>query len=96
MSAEVALDEMFAEFHANNPEVYDELVALARQWRERGYRRVGIKTLWEVLRWNRALAGVGDDRWKLNNSYTSRYARLVMANEPDLAGIFETRELKTA
>lgn len=31
----------------------------------------------------------------INNSFRSRYARLIMANEPDLVGLFETRQLRT-
>ena len=32
--------------------------------------------------------------FKLNNNYVSRYARLIMAQEADLEGVFETRERK--
>jgi len=35
------------------------------------------------------------DGWKLNNNYTSRYARLVMDECPDLDGFFNTRELQS-
>ena len=31
--------------------------------------------------------------FKLNDHYTSRYARLIMEREPDLRGIFRTRKL---
>jgi len=50
--------------------------------------------LWEVLRWNRFLATADPEAWKLNNNYHSRYARLLMTNNPELAGVFELRELK--
>ena len=30
--------------------------------------------------------------FKLNNNFTAHYARLLMAQEPDLEGFFETRE----
>lgn len=85
----------FREFHATNPEVYQELVVLARQALARGKRKIGIGMLWEVMRWGRWLAITGDDEFKLNNNYRSRYARLIMEQEPDLRGIFEIRELKT-
>ena len=41
--------------------------------------------------------GIPDDAedWKLNNSYSSRYARKIMADHPQLDGLFEVRELKT-
>lgn len=88
------LEERFLEFHHANPGVYDALVALARRWKDAGFEKIGIATLFEVLRWERGLAGVRDaDGYKLNNSYRSRYARLIMANERDLLGFFDLRSL---
>jgi len=89
----VTLDAQFEEFHKNNPEVYEELVRLARQMKARGHKQIGIKMLWEVLRWERAMKTTDQTEWKLNNNYTSRYARLIMEQEPDLEGFFKTREL---
>lgn len=88
------LEERFIEFHHANPEVYDALVTLARRWKDAGHHKVGIATLFEVLRWERGLRGIKDiDGFKLNNSYRSRYARIIMANERDLKGFFELRSL---
>ena len=90
------IDERFSEFHANNPGVYDELVALARRARARGHRRLGIELCFGALRWNRMVETTGENGFKLNDHFTSRYARLIMAQEPDLAGFFETRVLRSA
>ena len=87
-----SIETAFREFHADNPHVYDELVMLARRARSRGAVRIGIGMLFEVLRWRYTLRTVGDD-FKLNNNYRSYYARLIMMREPDLAEIFETRQL---
>lgn len=93
---EASIQERFAAFHAAHPEVYDELAALARKARRAGRDRLGIGMLWEVLRWERTLRGVEDPSgFKLNDHYRSRYARLLMDREPDLAGLFETRELRS-
>lgn len=89
----ITIDAQFEEFHRNNPEVYEELVRLARQMKARGHKRIGIKMLWEVLRWERAMKTTDQTEWKLNNNYTSRYARLIMEKEPDLKGFFVTRGL---
>lgn len=90
------LDQDFAQFHRDNPLVYDALVRLARQAKARGHERIGIKMLFEVVRWEMFLktSDAASD-FKLNNNYTSRYARLIMASEPDLAGIFFVRDLRT-
>lgn len=84
----------FASFNRENPQVYDTLVALARRWKGRHPgRRVGIKMLYEVARWTVAMDVSSDEPVKLNNNYTSHYARLIMQREHDLSDIFETRQL---
>jgi hypothetical protein len=88
----MTIEQAFLRFHAQNPHVYDELVKLARRARRSGSSRVGIGMLFEVLRWRHTLRTGGDD-FKLNNNYRSYYARLIMLREPDLAGVFETRQL---
>ena len=55
-------------------------------------RRFGMKALTERVRWEVARSWEKDaDGFKLNNIYTAPYARLLMANEPELAGFFVTR-----
>jgi hypothetical protein len=39
----VILDAQFEEFHKNNPEVYEELVRLARQMKARGTSKSGSR-----------------------------------------------------
>ncbi len=90
------IDARFATFHAANPHIYTELVTLARQARSRGYRRIGIELLFAAMRWNRMMRTTADEfGFKLNDHFTSRYARLIMAREPDLDGIFALRSLRT-
>jgi len=89
------IEQAFRAFHELNPHVYDELVVLARGLVRAGRERIGIKMLFEVMRWHYALRTVGDD-FKLNNNFHSRYARLIDECEPDLKGVFELRELKAA
>ena len=85
----------FLEFHRWNPQVYAELARLARQLKARGHQHGSIKLVWEVARWNAMMRtnDIHGDGWKLNNNWHSRYARLLMDCEPDLAGFFETRVL---
>ena len=80
----------FEEFNAENPQVYEELVALARQLKEFGHSQYSIKGLWEVLRHRRALETTGNE-FKLNNNFTAPYARRIMEQEPDLVDFFGTR-----
>lgn len=94
-SAEESIDRRFREFHAHNPKVYEQLVQLAREAKQTGRNRIGIKMLWEVARWNLSRDLRYDETFKLPNDYHSRYARLIMEQEQDLKGIFETRQLRT-
>ena len=91
-------EERFLAFHARHPEVYDHLVKLAREAKQKGQRKYGMKALFEILRWERDIHGLPDEKelWKLDNNFTAAYARLIMAQEHDLDGYFETRERKTA
>jgi hypothetical protein len=85
----------FYQFHKDNPDVYRRLVALARKARSHGYSHIGIKHIWEVMRWEVMIETKGATDYKLNNNFTSRYARLIMGQEPDLAGVFEVRALRS-
>jgi len=89
------IDTAFFDFHRDHPEVYEALRNLAFEWKAAGHDRIGIATLYEVLRWQRGLAGlVDDDGFRLNNNFRSRYARLLMSNEPELVGMFDTRTIR--
>lgn len=91
------IEVQFLAFHRDHPEVYDALRDLALDLQRKGHQRCGIGMLFEVLRWTWMTQGLHDeDGFKLNNNYRSRYARLLMANEPRLYGFFHTRELREA
>jgi hypothetical protein len=85
-------ERRFCEFHQHNPHVYEYLRDLCLEVRQRGVYRFGIRTVWERLRWHaRFETARAPDEWKLNNNYTRYYARLLMKQEPELAGMFEIR-----
>jgi len=85
----------FERFHANNPEVYSNLVNLARQFRRKGSnsnRKMGIGMLYEVLRWNFFMeVEAGEEEYKLSNDFRACYARLIMDQEADLQDAFNLR-----
>lgn len=79
-------------FHEMNPRVYEILVRLARQAKAKGRDHCGIRMLWEVMRWEIFISTTDDaSDFKLNDHYTSWYARFIMAREPDLIGFFRLR-----
>jgi hypothetical protein len=95
---EATIEAAFQEFHRAHPEVYLKLRELALEVVTRGHaKHLGIGMLWETLRYYTLLgAGPDEDAFRLNNNYRSRYARMLMMNEPELEGVFETRTLRSA
>lgn len=87
------LEDAFWSFHTENPHVYELLVRLAREWRRTVGDKLGIKALFERARWESRIVTRGEE-YSLNNNYTAFYARLIMAQERDLKGIFNLREQK--
>jgi hypothetical protein len=87
--------DKFQMFHMKHPEVYLELVRLAREWVAAGNYRLGIKTLIERLRWEWHVTGVQDvDGFKINNNFAPYYARMIMVENPELDGLFELRQIR--
>ena len=89
--------DKFYTFHKSNQHVYKNLVAMARQYRRRHGKnsKVGIKMLWEKLRWDYRMS-TDHCEFKLNNNYPAYYARLIMQANDDLNGVFELRERSAA
>lgn len=87
-----SIEGKFRTFHRENPHVYVALCRLAREYQHAGHDKGSIAMLFEVLRWQTDLTTRGD-KFLLNNSWRSRYARLIANLEDDLDGFFETREL---
>ena len=90
-----SIQAAFETFHVKHPDVYRRLRSLARQAKGAGRTKWAIGNLWEILRWERHIIGLPDpaEDWKLNDHYRSRYSRLLMEEESDLAGFFDIREL---
>jgi hypothetical protein len=95
-TAQQKIDDRFARFHYDNPHVYDELVRLARRAQSRGHKTIGIELLFAVIRWESMMTTRDSSGFKLNDHYTSRYARMIMEREPDLNNMFRTRKLRAA
>jgi hypothetical protein len=90
------IKDSFDKFHAEHPDVGEQLTRLALDLLDRGYNNYGIAGLFEVVRYHRITSGKDDSGFKLNNNYRSHYARLLMNAHPELDGFFHTRTLRTA
>lgn len=92
----MSIQQGFEDFHRNNPHVYRLLVRFARELRDSGMTKSGIRMVWERMRWEMTVKVYDHAKFKLNNNYTSRYVRLIMQQEEDLNGFFEVRDLRAA
>lgn len=90
-----SIQALFEQYHKEHPAVYELLVEGARKVISTGRAHYGIATLFEWARWHLEIERNEHDDYKLNNNFRSRYARMMMEQEPDLAGFFEIRELQS-
>ncbi|WP_406463385.1 hypothetical protein OH768_47955 [Streptomyces sp. NBC_01622] len=84
------LTDRFLAFDAQHPYVYRALERLTADRLAAGGTRVGLKALFEDLRWQLP-AGVRG----LNNSFASLYARRLIEDHPQWASAFELRRRRT-
>lgn len=87
--------ERFETYHSKHPELYKSLVANSKDLRARGFRHYSIKTLICIARWHLEITPDVDETYRISDAYTSRYARLIMSQEPELTDFFHLRPLKT-
>ena len=90
---EDSMQARFEAFSAAHPEVLEHLRRLTAEWVAAGKGRFGIRMAWEVMRWQMSLGSTDPGEYRLNNNYTSRYARILAAEFP---GVFELREVRAA
>ena len=93
---DLTIQERFERFDRDNPHVYPHLVRLAREAHEAGAKRLGIRNLWEVMRWQIFMQTRDPSGLKLNDHYHSRYVRKLIAEYPEFEAVFETRRLRAA
>ena len=89
------LDTAFATYHDANPHVFKLFRKYALEARSRGFRYYGAKAIMELVRWEISTTTKDVDGFKINNNYTSRYARLLEQVDPSFVGFFRKRELKS-
>lgn len=85
----------FASYREANPNLEGLLTDLALSLRRKGWLKCSVKLMWEFVRWDPKFRTPGGLKYKLPNEYTADYARLLMAQEPELVGFFELRTRKT-
>jgi len=93
VDAPAKADMAFLDYHHANPQVYAAFRAIAERLYRRGIRHYGAKAIMEVVRYRTAISG--NDSFKINNNFTSRYARQLMAEDGRFVRFFELRTLRS-
>lgn len=101
MNAQLTLDyskpltneEKFAQFHRQNPHVFELIERMAARKISEGATRIGIGHLCERLRYETTTQTVdAHSTFRVNNTYRAFYARLLIEKHPQWQGIIATRE----
>lgn len=90
-----SIDAEFAAFDAERPDVFALFRNYAHQIKAAGFTRYSADALCHKIRWHNRI-DKGDRDFALSDHWTSRYARKLIALEPEFAGFFELRVLRSA
>lgn len=90
----LGIDERFEIFDRANPLVWDWFRKFANELREMGRTRISADSILHRCRWEAISSTRSDDEFKINNDFTSRYARKLIAADGRFSSLFETRCLK--
>lgn len=72
----------FWTYHLENPHILDLFIKYARLAKQAGYKKYGVGSIQERIRWHLDVETRGD-QFKINNNYRSCYGRLVSILLPD-------------
>lgn len=90
-----SIEDRFRKYHEANPHIYHKIVEKARQVKRLGrVKTYSVAAIFEVIRYEALIVSRAGEPFKLSNDFRSRYARLIMDQERDLAGFFTVRELR--
>lgn len=90
-----SIDEAFVEFHAKNPQVYHYFKKFVNDVLARGKKITSSKLIINRIRWEIWIESTGTEEFKINDAFTSRYARLYAKEYPKYEDIFKFRELRS-
>lgn len=96
--------ERFEDFHAANPHVYELFVHFMKELLRAGHKRISPNFIVDRIRLGNDVPNrihtrgwhvSGKRPFKINDHFSSRYARLVIERHPAAAKVIELRAIKT-
>lgn len=89
-----SIDIAFAEFHKKNPLVWKTFEAECFKAIRAGKVKISAKQLIGYIRWHVSLQTT-DEKFKINDAFTSRYARMFANKNKRYQYMFEYRDLRS-
>lgn len=99
------IQKAFNDFDKNNPQVYKEFKKMVTAAMKVGKKKLSAKLILNVIRWNIYMETKDDTgftdrdgteyKFRINDAYTSRYARKYIADFPRREYLFNYRELRS-
>jgi len=94
-SSERTIWEQFEEYDQRHPEVWELFQEFAHLARDRGRSRYSARAIMHRIRWERDVEQTVDEPFKISNLWSSRYARKLIASDPEYwDGFFDLRDIK--
>jgi len=87
----MSIENDFIKYHQANPQIYRAFLYFADQVQQKGYKKIGAKMLAERIRWE-TMINTGN-KYKVQNSYTAFYARLLMVKVPSMRNLFRLKRI---
>jgi hypothetical protein len=83
----------FCSYDAKNPQVYESFKRITMKTITKGFANYSAKGILELIRWHSGVSAEGDV-FKVNNNYSSFYARKFEKEFPEYKDFFRKRNSK--
>lgn len=90
-----SIDTAFKKFHKDNPKVYQMFKEQVYRAIRNGREKFSANAIINWIRWEVALKVKTDEEYKINNNFSSRYARLFVKDHPEHEHMFNFRDLRS-
>lgn len=90
-----SIEESFKEFHKKNPAIYEYFKKYLREVVLAGKKKTSAKMILNRIRWEIYINTNTEDEYKINDAFTSRYARLFATEYPEYEYLFNFRKLRS-
>jgi ABC-type proline/glycine betaine transport system substrate-binding protein len=93
------IQEAFEKFDARNPKIYELFKKFTFQIIEKrkgkANKKTSAKLIINRIRWEIYLETLNDDGYRINDAWSSRYARKFIQEHPEHADVFNFRLLRS-